>query len=59
MLCFVLSISFSQSQNIDVWDFGATQLDTNLYTNHLNETTINSWYDGSITPGSTGINLPH
>lgn len=58
LLCFVLSISFSQSQNIDVWDFGATQLDTNLYTNHLNETTINSWYDGSITPGSTGINLP-
>lgn len=58
LLCFVLSISFSQSQNIDVWDFGATQLDTNLYTNHLDETIINSWYDGSITPGSSAINLP-
>ena len=40
------------AQNTDVWDFGATQLDTNLYTNLLNETTINSWYSSSITPGS-------
>ncbi|WP_130733799.1 pectinesterase family protein [Flavobacterium sp. J27] len=57
-LCFVLSISLSQSQNIDVWDFGATPLDTNNYNNHLDETTINSWYDGTIAPGSTSINFP-
>ncbi len=40
------------AQITDVWDFGATQLDPNLYNNLLNETTINSWYASSITPGS-------
>ena len=40
------------AQLTDVWDFGATQLDTNFYNNLLNETTINSWYASSITPGS-------
>lgn len=48
----LLSAPFLQAQNTDVWDFGATQLDTNLYNNLLNETTINSWYPSSITPGS-------
>lgn len=37
---------------IDVWDFGAEQLDANLYNNKLDEATINAWYDSSITPGS-------
>ena len=48
----LLSASLIQAQNTDVWDFGATQLDTNLYNNLLNETTINSWYPSSITAGS-------
>lgn len=39
---------------IDVWDFGAEQLDDNLYNNQLDETKINAWYDGGITPGSSG-----
>lgn len=51
-----ISVLFSSqtvnAQMTDVWDFGATQLDTNLYNNLLNETIINSWYPSSITPGS-------
>lgn len=43
---------------IDVWDFGAEQLDANLYNNKLDETKINAWYDGSITPGSSNNVLP-
>ncbi|MCK7589073.1 pectinesterase family protein [Subsaxibacter sp. CAU 1640] len=42
----------------DVWDFGAEQLDPILYNNMLSESIINSWYDISITPGSSGVNLP-
>lgn len=52
---FLLVISsLAQSQNTDVWDFGATQLDNTLYNNQLNQTIINSWYNSSITPGSVG-----
>jgi pectin methylesterase-like acyl-CoA thioesterase len=58
IITIFLSVSSIQAQITDVWDFGATQLDTNLYNNILNETAINSWYDSSITPGSTAINLP-
>lgn len=43
---------------IDVWDFGAEQLDANLYNNQLDETKINAWYDGSITAGSANNTLP-
>lgn len=43
---------------IDVWDFGAEQLDANLYNNQLDEVTINSFYDGSVTPGSANNGLP-
>ena len=46
------------SGKIDVWDFGAQQLDTNLYNNVLNESVINSWYGTSITLGSLGQVLP-
>ena len=42
----------------DIWDFGAEQLDAVLYNNMLTETIINSWYDGSITPGSSGNTFP-
>ena len=59
ILTFLLSTpSLLFSQNIDVWDFGATQLSTESYNNLLNETIINSWYDSAVTPGSSGINLP-
>lgn len=43
---------------IDVWDFGAAQLDVNNYNNQLDETKINAWYSGTITPGSSGNVLP-
>ncbi|WP_017732187.1 pectinesterase family protein [Nafulsella turpanensis] len=42
----------------DVWDFGAVQLDETLYNNQLTEEIINSWYDPSITVGSSGNVLP-
>lgn len=58
ILIVLLSVpSLSRAQNTDVWDFGATQLDAG-YNNMLTETIINSWYPGSVTPGSTGVNLP-
>ncbi|MFI1744279.1 pectinesterase family protein [Thalassobellus sediminis] len=38
----------------DVWDFGAEELDPVLYNNMLTEAKINAWYDGAITPGSSG-----
>ena len=43
---------------IDVWDFGAEQLDTTRYKNNLDVGIINSWYDESITAGSSGNVLP-
>ena len=42
----------------EVWDFGAEQLDASTYINKLDESTINGWYDNTITAGSTGYNLP-
>ncbi len=58
LLCAMLLSVFYYSQNTDVWDFGAKQLDPTTYNNQLSEATINSWYDASITPGSLGINFP-
>ncbi|MGE4288642.1 MAG: pectinesterase family protein [Salinivirgaceae bacterium] len=46
------------SGKIDVWDFGAVQLDGETYQNNLNEAVINSWYSESITVGSSGNVLP-
>lgn len=57
-MIFSLSISLNYAQNIDVWDFGATQLDAATYNNLLNASIINSWYDNAITPGSSAINFP-
>jgi hypothetical protein len=42
----------------EVWDFGAAQLDSNIYKNNLNVETINSWYAASVTKGSSGNVLP-
>ncbi|MBN2165020.1 MAG: hypothetical protein JW717_01950 [Marinilabiliaceae bacterium] len=43
---------------IDVWDFGAQQLPDSMYNNQLSIDSINSWYSGTITPGSSGNALP-
>ena len=57
LLFSFLMFSLSNAQLIDVWDFGATQLNNATYNNMLNESAINAWYSG-VTPGTTGISLP-
>ncbi|MFP9115438.1 pectinesterase family protein [Flavobacterium sp. RHBU_3] len=47
-----------KAQTTDVWDFGAAQLDAATYNNVLSESVINSWYDVSVTPGTSGLVLP-
>ncbi len=44
------------ANKIDVWDFGAEQLDTSIYNNNLSVDEINSWYPG-VAPGTSGQNL--
>ena len=41
---------------IDVWDFGAEQLDTSVYNNMLNADVINSWFPG-VEAGTKGKNI--
>ncbi|MGN0425307.1 MAG: pectinesterase family protein [Acetatifactor sp.] len=41
---------------IDVWDFGAQELDTNTYNNKLTAEVINGWYEG-VEAGTAGKNL--
>jgi pectin methylesterase-like acyl-CoA thioesterase len=43
---------------IDVWDFGAEQLDAAIYNNRLTVDIINSWYAKSVAVGSAGNTLP-
>ena len=42
---------------IDVWDFGAEQLDSSKYNNMLTADTINSWYGDSVAAGSEGATI--
>jgi hypothetical protein len=51
LLFSFLMFSLSNAQLIDVWDFGATQLNNATYNNMLNENAINAWYSG-VTPGT-------
>ncbi|MDO5403118.1 MAG: pectinesterase family protein [Eubacteriales bacterium] len=39
---------------VDVWDFGAEQLDSAKYNNKLSVDIMNSWYGKDIVPGSEG-----
>ena len=68
-LLLVSNFTFGQSKKsvarnnaipslIDVWDFGAEQLDPAIYNNQLTETIINGWYTG-IAAGTSGKNLPN
>lgn len=58
LIFLLFGFSFIKAQTkIDVWDFGAAQLDPTTYNNMLDEATINSWYP-DVTPGTTGKNLP-
>jgi len=45
-----------KSAKTDVWDFGAAQLDEEIYNNKLTEEIMNSWY--SVQPGTTAVALP-
>lgn len=51
LLFMPFTIAFGQLT--DVWDFGGQQLDDAQYSNKLNATVINSWYNPSITPGTS------
>jgi len=44
-----VSKSKTSAPLIDVWDFGAEQLDVNVYNNQLNTNVINGWYTYSTT----------
>lgn len=47
-----------KSGKVDVWDFGAEQLDTIVYNNVLNKDVINAWYPENVTKGTSGNVLP-
>ena len=53
LIYFLLPVFTVFGQLTDVWDFGAQQLDASQYNNKLNVSTINGWYPGTITPGSS------
>lgn len=48
----------NNNQLIDVWDFGAEQLNSETYNNQLNVETINGWYSETVEKGSNGNVLP-
>ena len=52
------TIANASGSLIDVWDFGAEQLDPTIYNNRLNKDVINSWYP-NVASGSaiTGHNI--
>ena len=54
----VIAWGQNEKPKIDVWDFGAEQLDENNYNNCLTVDIINNWYPESITLGSSGNTLP-
>ncbi|MDX9920659.1 MAG: pectinesterase family protein [Paludibacter sp.] len=60
-LLLASQVTFATPQKTDVWDFGAVELDTDLYNNQLTVEIINSWYASTITPGSqaTSNTLPN
>ncbi len=49
-------VQASETNKIDVWDFGAEQLDTAKYNNKLTVDEINSWYPG-VEAGTKGVNI--
>lgn len=52
----LLNSTFALSQEkIDVWDFGAKQLDASVYNNNLTEAAINSWYSVPAGTGNTAM----
>lgn len=57
----MLFAAVSVNAQIKVWDFGGeTVANFGSYTfqNMLTPTAMNAWYPGTVTAGSTGVNLP-
>ncbi|MFV0342155.1 MAG: pectinesterase family protein, partial [Anaerocolumna sp.] len=52
-----VSIPESDTEKIDVWDFGAELLDESIYNNKLTKDIINTEIFPGVTPGSSGKNL--
>lgn len=58
IVIFLFSVKCMFAQSTDVWDFSGAQLDPASFNNQLNETIINSWYPGTVVPGTSGVNFP-
>ncbi len=58
LLVVGLPASAAEPGKIDVWDFGAEQLDPTVYNNHLTAEEINSWYPAGTAAGTDGNTLP-
>ncbi|MCB8995341.1 MAG: T9SS type A sorting domain-containing protein [Bacteroidales bacterium] len=57
---FIGQIANGQSTGlIDSWDFGAEQLNSEVYRNMLTVDSINAWYPGTVVVGSNGNILPN
>lgn len=52
------ALAATDPAKIDVWDFGAEQLDETQYNNMLTTDEINSWYPEGTVPGSDGNTIP-
>ena len=52
----ILRATAAEAGKIDVWDFGAEELDTSKYNNMLTADEINSWYP-DVEAGTTGKNI--
>ena len=59
IITFLLSISVTQAQKTDVWDFGGATLDASLYNNLLTPTIINNnfyVYSATVVQGTANTN---
>lgn len=55
LIAILLSVSFTHAQKTDVWDFGATALDANLYNNQLTVSTLNGLLGSSGTASTSNV----
>ncbi|MDD3077933.1 MAG: pectinesterase family protein [Paludibacter sp.] len=49
--------AFATTSKIEIWDFGAAELNTDIYNNNLTVDVINAWWP-DVTAGTTGKNIP-
>lgn len=58
LLLSLVPVAAASDAKIDVWDFGAEQLDESVYNNLLTVDEINSWYPAGTAAGTDGNTLP-